>query len=587
MPKSAPASSSKVGQARWPALLLFFVALALYWPVRNFDFLNFDDPDYVTANPHISRGLTPETLQWALTSGEAANWCPVTRISHLIDAQFFGLDPGWHHFINALLHALAAVLLFAFLHRATAALWPSVFVAFVFALHPLHTESVAWVSERKDVLSVFFCFLTLWAWVRSRRLLALVAFALGLMSKPMLVTLPFVLLLLDYWPLRRGLRFREKVPFFALSAVAASATFLVQRDSGAVQTVAALPVGLRIENALVTYITYIAKTFWPSGLAVFYPYPATLPLWRAALALLALAAVSVLVWRTRRTRPWLAVGWFWFLGTLVPVIGLIQVGAQARADRYMYIPSVGLTIMLAWTVPELPMPRNVLRALAVIACLALAAATWAQLQYWHDSEAIFRHAIDVTGENYLAEHNLGVALLTQPARLSEALPHLTTAVRLQPNSAKARTDLGNALSHLPDRLPEAISQLEAAVRLDPNSSVPHTDLGSALWSAGRTAEAITEFQAALRIDPAYPVARDNLNAALASDPTRPANAIAYYESILRAHPGNAEAHNNLGVMLASIGRHSEALEHFRAAVRLKPDYEDALYNLKLAESAPR
>jgi tetratricopeptide (TPR) repeat protein len=631
VPKSRPRSSPKPSTTRpkalYLSLLLFLSTLALYAPVRTFDFINFDDPDYVTANPHVRHSLTPETLQWALASGEAANWFPVTRLSHLLDVQFFGVDAGWHHLTNAFIHALAALFLFAFLRRASGTLWPSAFVAFLFALHPLHVESVAWVSERKDVLSAFFWFLTLWCYVRyterpgtARYLLTLASFALGLTAKPMIVTLPFVLLLIDFWPLRRGHRIREKLPFLALSAAASIMTFLVQRGSGAVQVVEALPIGLRIENALISYVLYLGKTVWPSGLAVFYPYPAAWPIWQAALALCAVVLVSILVWRRRQIQPWLAVGWFWFLGTLLPVIGLVQVGAQARADRYMYVPMVGLSIMLAWSAAQLAIPRNALRALAVIACLALAAVTWAQLPSWRNSEALFRHAIDVTGENYLAEHNLGVALLDQPGKLPEALNHLTTAVRLQPNSAKAHTDLGNALSQLPGRLPEAISEYQTALRLkpddpriptnlgralskagrvpeaiaqfqsalhiDPDYAQAHNNLGSALAEMpGRSADAITEFQTAVRLNPDYAEARDNLATALAADPARFPDTLSQYEAALRAHPDNAEAHNNLGTALSNLpGRLPEAISHFEAAVRLNPASAEMRYNLGAALS---
>ncbi len=327
----------------------------MYFQVGAFDFVNYDDPDYVTNNPHVRGGITPDGLAWALTSGDDANWFPLTRISHMLDCQLFGLDSGRHHLTSVLLHALAVLLLFAFLHRATGARWPSAFVAFLFALHPLHVESVAWVSERKDVLCALFWFLALWAWVRftlkpsrSRYLLAVAAFCLGLMSKPMIVTLPFVLLLLDFWPLRRGLRIREKLPFFALSAASAVVTVLVQKSSGAVETLSTVAPVLRLENAAVSYMVYLAKTFWPSALAVFYPYPANLPAWQPVLAALAILGISAAVWMSCRRHPYLAVGWLWYLGTLVPVIGLVQVGSQARADRYMYVPMVGLAIMLAW-----------------------------------------------------------------------------------------------------------------------------------------------------------------------------------------------------------------------------------------------
>jgi len=370
-PKAAAPSPARARVDLWIYLALFLATIALYAPTVHFDFVNYDDPDYVSANPHVRGGITVDGLKWALTSDEAANWFPLTRISEMLDIQMFGMNAGRHHLVNVVIHALAALLLFAFLNRATKARWASAFVAFVFALHPLHVESVAWIAERKDVLSAFFWFLALWAFVRyverpsaAGYLLLAGAFCCGLLSKPMIVTLPFVLLLLYVWPLRRwelspssdkrslgsrpGSLLWEKIPLVVLSGVVALITYLLQRGSGAVEGLSAFPIGLRMENAIVSYTIYIWKMFWPSGLAVFYPYPLGIPAWQWLLATLAIAGISVMVWRLFRTRPYLAVGWLWFLGTLVPVIGLVQVGAQARADRYMYVPMVGLAIMLAW-----------------------------------------------------------------------------------------------------------------------------------------------------------------------------------------------------------------------------------------------
>ncbi len=349
-------------------LVLLLATLFVYAPVRHFNFVDYDDPDYVH-NYHVKNGLSPESIKWAFTSGDAANWFPLTRLSHLVDRELFGDLSGFHHLTSLLLHCVAALLLFAFLNRATRARWPSAFVAFVFALHPMHVESVAWVAERKDVLSACFWFLTLWLYVRyterpaaGRYVLALLSFALGLMSKPMIVTLPFVLLLVDIWPLRRlplrgfnedskrrlTILLREKIPFFALCGAGAVVTYLTQQHTGAVVSLSKFSMGLRIENALVTYVVYVAKTFWPTGLAVLYPHALQIPVWQPALCALILVGVSALVIRSIQARPYLAVGWFWYLGTLIPVIGLVQVGEQARADRYMYVPMVGIGIMLAW-----------------------------------------------------------------------------------------------------------------------------------------------------------------------------------------------------------------------------------------------
>lgn len=606
--KSRALSGSRVDLLIY--LALFLATIAVYAQVRSFDFVNYDDPDYTTGNTHVRQGLTAHGLEWALTSRDAANWFPVTWVSHMLDSQFFGSESGWHHLHNVLLHALAAVLLCIFLERATGTRWRATLVAFLFALHPLHVESVAWVAERKDVLSACFWFLTLWAYVRytrrptpSRYLAVAVGLCLGLMAKPMVVTLQFVLLLLDDWPLARlGQRGRkviwEKLPLFALSGAAAAITFLVQHHAGAVK---ALPLETRLANAISSYALYILKTFWPTGLAVFYPYPRAfgfLPLLAAAVLLAAITTGAILL---RRRSPYLLVGWGWFVVTLVPVIGLVQVGGQARADRYMYIPMVGLLIMLVWSAAEI---LEIMRAkvlaipLAAAACLACAAITWVQVGYWRNSETLFRHALAVTNYNSVANHNLGVYLMASPERLSEALPYLETAVRIDPDSAPAHTDLGSALARS-GRLSEAIAQFQAAILLAPEAPIPHNNLGSALTEAGRQPEAIAEFQTSLRLDPDYDEARRNLAAAQAGSSTQThasrgiellkagdaTGAIAELKSALSLDPGDADAHNNLGVALSRFpDRQRESIAHFEAAVRLRPDFADAQYNLGVALS---
>ncbi len=596
----------------WIYLALFAATFLVYVQVGAFDFVNYDDPDYVTNNPHVRDGITPNGLAWALTSGDAANWFPVTRISHMLDCQMFALDSGPHHLTSVLIHALAVLLLFAFLDLATGARWPSAFVAFVFALHPLHVESVAWVSERKDVLCALFWFLTLWTWVRftlkpsrSRYVLAVASFCLGLMSKPMIVTLPFVLLLLDFWPLRRGLRVREKLPFFALSAASAVITILVQQSSGAVEALSTVPLSLRIENAAVSYIVYIAKTLWPSALAVFYPYPANLPAWQPILAALAILGISAAVWMAWRRHPYLAVGWLWYLGTLVPVIGLVQVGSQARADRYMYVPMVGLALMLAWGAADAmrkwPAAKTGIAILAVAGCACCVPLTWMQAAYWKNSESLYRHALAVTKDNALAEHNLGSYLLDAPGQLPEAIRHLQAALRINPDSASAHSDLGSALARTGHAM-EAIPEFQAALRLSPNSATVHNNLANALLDTGRRSDAIAEYRYALSLDPGYADARRNLAIAQQTPPAdsaeahysagvdlshagRLGEAVAEFEMALRLRPDYAEAQNNLGVALSQIPQRApEALAHFQAAVRLNPDYADARFNLGVALS---
>jgi tetratricopeptide (TPR) repeat protein len=579
----------------WICLALLLTSFAVYAPVRHFDFVNFDDPEFVRDNPHVRNGLTPEGLTWAFTSGESANWFPVTRLSHLLDAQLFGMRAGPHHISSVLFHGLAALLLFAFLRRATGVRWPSAFVAFLFAVHPLHVESVAWVAERKDLLCTLFWFLALLAYVRyterpgaGRYLLVLLPFALGLMAKPMIVTLPFVLLLLDVWPLRRPPGIWEKIPFFALSAAGAIVTYVVQQHSGAVGVLAAFPFGQRVENAVVSYVVYIAKMLWPTRLAAFYPYPSDIPLWQAGLAAAALAGISILVLRSFRAYPYLAVGWLWYLGTLAPVIGLVQVGAQARADRYMYVPMVGLSIMLAWGVADLvrrrPRARPAAAVLAAAACLCCAVLAAAQVQHWRNSESLFEHALAVTGGNYVAHNNLGTALEEIPGRLPEAIAHYQSALRINPNSAEAHNNLGNAWAQLPGRLPEAIAQYEAALRIRPTYAAAHLNLGTVLMrTPGRLPDAIAEYHAAVRLGPNNAEAHNDLGRALAQLPGRLPEAIAEYRAALGADPNYAEAHNNLGNALAQFpGCLPEAIGEYQAALRAKPDYAEAHYNLAVS-----
>ena len=572
--------------------VLVLATFAVYYQVSNFQFVNYDDPEYVSANPHVRQGITADGIAWAFTSTEAANWFPLTRLSEMLDCQLFGLRAGWHHLTNVAIHVAAAVLLFLFLFSATGARWPSAFVAFVFALHPLHVESVAWVAERKDVLCALFWFLALLAYVRYVKrpsrgwyALLLAAFCAGLMSKPMIVTLPVLLLLIDIWPLRRRPSLREKPPLFALSAAAAIFTFVVQRGSGAVRTLEIVPLPLRIENALIGYVVYIGKTLWPSGLAVFYPYPAAIPAWQAALAAVATVAITFLVWRRMRDLPFLAVGWLWYLVTLLPVIGLVQVGSQARADRYMYVPMVGLLIMLAWGIEAIGEAGGrllpPLTALFALACVAIA---WTQTGYWQDSETLFRDALSVTKENYVAEHNLGSAMLDTSAKLPEAEAHLREAVRLAPDSVRAHTDLGSVLAKM-GRFPEAAAEYRAALRLDPSSEITRNNLASALADAagahyrrgldlakaGRSAEAASELEAAINLRPDDPEAQNNLGVVLSQMPGRTGEAIAHFKEALKLRQGYEDARYNLAVALAETGQTSQAIQELETILRTHDD----------------
>ena len=457
-----PGNHAEDSMRQRPALILgiaiTLLTLALYWRVQGHGFLHYDDYQYVVDNPHVRHGLTRQGVLWALTSGYASNWHPLTWLSHMLDCELYGLNPQGHHLNNLLLHIANALLLFRLLLRMTGALWRSAFVAALFALHPLHVESVAWVAERKDVLSTLFWMLTLGAYLRyrerptgTRYLATLFLFALGLAAKPMLVTLPFVLLLLDCWPLGRMPSprsllplVREKAPFFVLAALSSVITFWVQSHWGAV--VLSIPLKERLANALVSYVGYGAKMLWPVNLACFYPHPLDgLPLWQAAGALLLLAGVTVAVVRAGRRLPYLAVGWLWYLGTLVPVIGLVQVGAQAMADRYTYVPLIGLFVMLSWGAGSLaakgPLPKIATAALSAALLAALLPLTWSQISHWKDSETLFAHALEVTDRNLLAHNNLGNALARQ-GRLEEAEFHLVEALRLRPDYAAAQNNLG-------------------------------------------------------------------------------------------------------------------------------------------------
>jgi Tfp pilus assembly protein PilF len=533
----------------WIGLVLSI--LAVYAQVGHFDFVNYDDTWYVTENVHVQAGLTPENIKWALTSVVDANWAPLTILSHMAVCTFFGLQSGMHHWVNVVLHALAAILLFASLRRATRALWPSAFVAFIFALHPLHVESVAWVSERKDVLSTFFWFLALYAYVRyteqpgpRRYALVIVPFCLGLMAKAMLVTFPFTLLLLDVWPFRRAQFPRtlwEKAPLFAISLVSSIVTYLVQRSGGAVQP---SPLGDRVRNALISYVSYIGQTFWPAGLAVFYPYRTALTVWHTACAFAIISGVSTLAIFAWRTRPYLATGWFWYLGTLVPVIGLLQVGGQAHADRYMYIPMVGLSVMLAWgaldVVRKWPRTRFAITAAAVVSCLACLGLASAQAGYWRNSESLYRRAIAVTENNELAQYNLGDYLMS-----------------------------------IPDRRSEAVTHFEAALRIRPDYPDAHNHMGGYLVATGHLAEGIAQFEAAVRAYPDYAEAHFNLGVVFSKMPGRELDAIAHYQAGLRVRPDVVRGHKNLAQLLLRLGRTSEAISHFEAAQRLQYDPEVA------------
>jgi len=618
-PDSTRAAGPVTARPHFPtwlvAVLLALVTIALYWPAMRCDFINFDDPAYVTNNHHVQGGLNWEPVKWAFCNTEqGAYWAPLMWLSHMLACQFFGLNAWGHHLINVLLHAANTALVFLVFQRMTRATWRSLILAALFGWHPLRVESVAWVTERKDVLSGFFGLLTLFFYARyvqksevGSRVsetnlptassfllsplywLSLFFFALGLMSKPMLVTIPCVLLLLDYWPLARyksgGARrlVMEKIPFFALAAAASVVTFVVQTHGGAVMTVEGFPLGARIGNALISYCRYLGKTFWPTNLAVFYPHPGYWPLHKALLAGGLLVAISVLCFVQRRRHPFLLMGWLWFIGMLVPVIQLVQSGEQAMADRFSYMPSLGVLILVIWGACELSRRWRyhktalwVLGSAAIVLCLAL---TRHQLGYWKDSETIYRHTLEVTENNFIAHYNLGKALV-KSGKIDEAISQFQQAIHLKPDYADAHDNLGLALAAA-GKISEAISQFQQAVRLKPDGAEAYYNLGITLGSKGQYDEAIRQFEEAIRLKPGDAEARNNLGVTLIKN-GKVDEAISQYQEAIRLEPDSALAHNNLGLALAAKSQIDEAISQFREALRLKPDYAEAQNNLARA-----
>jgi tetratricopeptide (TPR) repeat protein len=613
------------------AVCLVVLVALLYVPVRHHEFVNYDDDRYVTENGFVRRGLSPAGVRWACTAIHASNWHPLTWLSHMLDVELFGLDPAGHHLTSVALHAANAVLLLLALYVMTGRLRPSLLVAMLFALHPLRVESVAWIAERKDVLAGLFWMLTLLMYglyakrpCLARYLGVLACFALGLMAKPMLVTLPFVLLLLDAWPLRRlegELRKRvlEKLPLLALSAASAAITLVAQKSAGAMHASEIWPLGQRVANALVAWVLYLWKTIWPAKLACFYPHPASVGtggelMPKAVGAGLLLAAVTVVVVISRRRRPYVLSGWFWYLGTLVPVIGIIQVGGQAMADRYTYLPLIGIYIVIAWSLSEWIDRRERLRAFVIpavaLALAALATVTRLQIDHWRNSQALFEHAVRVTRNNYVAHNNLGSGfesrgdlarasaqfeqalrlheefppahrnlglVLTKQGDLSRAIAHLERAVGLDPGYADAHHSLGAALQRQGD-LERAAARFERAVSLDPDHVEAHNNLGVILESRGDLAGASVHYEHALRVEEDFAEAHCNLGNVLLSRGDLE-GARARYERALGIRPDFAEAHNNLGFVLAQQGDDRAAVSHYHRALELRPETVQTLGGL--------
>ncbi len=582
-------------------------ALAVFLPVVGLDFTNYDDPDYVT-HPRIQAGLTWESVSWAFTHAHSGNWHPLTSISHMLDCQLYGLKPAGHHLTNLLFHTTNSLLLFLLLRGLTGAVWRSACVAALFALHPLHVESVAWVAERKDVLSAFFGLLSLLAYARYTQeaasplaphcsrmihhprsffyLLALAFFTMGLMSKPMLVTWPCAMLLLDYWPLRRfqlATLWRlvvEKLPFFALSAASCVVTFAVQKAWGAVVPLEHVPLGLRVLNALVCYFGYIWKMVWPTDLAVIYPYVRNWPPGHVLVSLLVLGAITFLAFRQRKARPFLLVGWAWYLGTLVPVIGLVQVGNQAIADRYTYLPAIGLFLMLVWGIAEIIGGRPGRRAVAALLATAMLTAcsllTQTQVMVWQNTETLFQHALAVTTNNFVAYNSLGFYFSAQ-READEAKRYFRAALAVNPACQFAWEGLASVLIEQ-GKLDEAISDCQAALQLNPGMAEAHSTLGLALMKQGKTNEAVGQYSEAIRLRPDFAPAHYNLANALATQ-GQIEQARKHYQESLRSDPSSPDTHNNLAYMLAREGKLDQAVSQFKAALALRPALWNAHYGL--------
>ena len=636
------------------AIILVAATWAVYWPVKDHGFVNFDDDDYITENWVVQKGLSKESVVWAFTTTFPTYWHPLTWLSIMLDVELFESNPGRHHLSNVFLHSVSALLLFLILCRMSGGMWQSFFVALLFALHPLHVESVAWATARKDVLSTFFLFLTIWAYhgytkkkTVKRYLVVLMPYSLGLLSKPMLVTVPFILFLVDFWPLRRlhppepappkkkrakrpaaDERLRssavslvlEKLPFLGLALVCTLAVSLLRTAGEPFVGFGMRPLALRMANALVSYVGYLWQTVWPMNLAVYYPFPGALPAWQVAGAALLLALISAGALGLASRRPYFLVGWLWYLVTLLPVIGLVQWGLwPATADRFTYVPLIGIFIIAAWGIPEITetweQKKILLAASGGAAVLYFSAFTWFQLTHWQNSIRLYTRALEVTDNNYTAHNNLGVALkekgevdsailhyreslrifplfslahanlgnaLRSQGKVNEAIFHYQEALKARRNDEVAHHNLGIALA-MKGQVDEAIAHFQESIRLYPYHPGSHLNLGLALAKQNRMDEAIACFSEAIRLKPAYPEALFSLGAAFDSQ-GKVEEALTYYQKALELKQGDAHVHYSLGMALARRGEIEKAARHFSEAIRLKPEFEEAHYNLGIANA---
>jgi tetratricopeptide (TPR) repeat protein len=592
--KRPPLANVQRWQVSAVCLVLAAITFAVFGQTLTHEFINFDDNEYVYENPVVAGGLSLKGLAWVFTHADCYLYHPLTMLSFMADHQFHGLHAGWYHFTNVVLHTASAIVLFLILLQMTGALWRSTFVAAVFAIHPLHVESVAWVSERKDVLSGLFFMLTIGAYVRYARRpsssarygLVVLLFAMGLLCKPILVTLPVLLLLLDYWPLQRvesALSLvMEKLPLLALSAAACAMTVLAAQQWIIPSVHVSMP--LRIANALVTCKVYLDQMIYPAGLAVFYPFPHDgLPPGEVALAVALLAVLSIVAWRERRKQPWLLMGWLWYLVMLLPVVGVIQVGAFAHADRYTYLAQVGIYMAATWLVAEWGAKWQAGRMIfatlmpAVLAVLMVCA--WKQTAYWQNSEVLSAHALACTTDNSTVHLVLGNTFLRK-GKVDEAVLQFQQALKISPGYVQVRNNLGNALLQK-RRVDEAIVQFQEALKINPNFAEAHSNLGNALDGEGRVDEAITHYQQALRINPGYAEARNNLGYAFYQKGELD-EAIAQLQQALQINPAFVEALNNLGNALFRRERVDEAIACYQKALAISPGYTKARTNLERA-----
>lgn len=592
-------------------LILIVLILSAYWPVQNFEFVAYDDQIYVTRNYQIQSGLTFKTFIYSFTDTRTSNWHPLTMLSHALDWQLFGNNAGGHHWMNLIIHIFNTILLFLLLNIMTGAIWRSAAVAALFAIHPINVESVAWVAERKNVLSTIFWFLTMlfYVWyVRKpgwkRYLPVFLCFVLGLMSKPMLVTLPFVLLLMDFWPLKRmafsdlntdpsysfGMKEKisflilEKIPLLFMTAASMMLTFYAAKSIGTVAPFSTVSLTQRIYNAILSYFFYLKKLFWPTDLAVFYPLRDDISLQQLLPAVLVLVAVTAIFCRYYKKHPYLAVGWFWYLGTLVPVIGIVQVGGQSMADRYAYIPFIGIFIALIWAIADLIRNRlfkMITVFFIVVMLIGLSVVTHKQILYWKNSFTLFERALSVTKENAIALIGMGNELIKQD-KIDDAIFHFNEAIKVNsknPANYIAFVNLGQALS-LQKKNTEAIEAFKKSLSINPTCTEAYHQLGFVLFQSGRVDEAIAAYQQAIAFNNDYPPYHESLGNAFLKQGKIP-EAINEYMEVLRNQPNNPRTHNNLGMLYMNQGRTDEAVKHFQETIRLQPLFANAHYQLSI------